>query len=489
VLLAGRLAAATGDAGVEDCLLGWRVAGGTPGRAGLGVRCRDGDPVCDDDGTADGGCTFATTLCLRLPGCEQATPMGLRVRGRLAAPLAAAASALADPAAGPGVCTAPSAVRVDLGRHRRRRATLRASARDAGSGRTARERLSLSCERAAGARGPRAFVVTTDFETGGLAAVDVATPHRTVQGPAVHRDAVVRVTGGLVIVVNRFLGDNLQVLDPTAGLKTVLQCSTVPGSNPHDAVVVGPHRAYVTRYNKTDLWIVDPTARSCDGFHIGSIDLGPYADADGIPEMDQMALVGDRVFVTLQRLDQSRGFQPTRQSLVAVVDTTSDRVEEAIPLTGTNPFGDATGLAREPGTGKLVVTEVGSFFRTDGGVERVDPLTRRAEGFFITEATLGGDVTDVLLVSAVKGYAVVQTPALENLLVAFDPATGTVVRRLLTRTEALPDIGLAPDGTLWLADQGLPTPGVRIFDVTTDRQLTARPIDVGLPPFSMGFLP
>src|SRR5262249_10731855 len=188
-------------------------------------------------------------------------------------------------------------------------------------------------------------------------------------------------------------------------------------------------------------------------------------------------------------LAQTRGVQPTRQSLVAVVDTTSDRIEEVFPLTGTNPFGDASGLARDPGSGKLVVTEVGTFFRTDGGVERVDPVTRRAEGFFVTEAVLGGDVTDVLLLSDVKGYAVVQTPALENLLVAFDPSTGSVVRRLLTRTEALPDIALAPDGTLWLADQGLPTPGVRLFDVTTERQLTARPIDVALPPFSMGLLP
>jgi hypothetical protein len=42
---------------------------------------------------------------------------------------------------------------------------------------------------------------------------------------------------------------------------------------------------------------------------------------------------------------------------------------------------------------------------------------------------------------------------------------------------------------LWLADDGLPSPGIRIFDPLTDRQLTTRAIDVGLPPFAMGFLP
>jgi len=57
------------------------------------------------------------------------------------------------------------------------------------------------------------------------------------------------------------------------------------------------------------------------------------------------------------------------------------------------------------------------------------------------------------------------------------------------RREFLPEIDLAPDGTLWLADRGLPAPGIRIFDVTTDRPLTRSAIDVGLPPFAMVFVP
>ena len=76
-----------------------------------------------------------------------------------------------------------------------------------------------------------------------------------------------------------------------------------------------------------------------------------------------------------------------------------------------------------------------------------------------------------------------------NILVAFDPSARTVTRRLLTRMHYLPDVALAPDGTLWVADDGLPAPGIRIFDPTTDRQLTHAAIDVGLPPFAMGFVP
>ena len=105
------------------------------------------------------------------------------------------------------------------------------------------------------------------------------------------------------------------------------------------------------------------------------------------------------------------------------------------------------------------------------------------------EIIMGGLAVGVTLATGAASYAVVQTPSLENRLVAFDAASGTVTRRLATRREALPDVALAPDGTLWLADQGLPSPGLRVFDVTSDRQLTGGAIDVGLPPFSVGFLP
>src|SRR5207245_2586303 len=214
--------------------------------------------------------------------------------------------------------------------------------------------------------------------------------------------------------------DNLQVLDPAHGLATLLQCSTGPGSNPHDVAVLAPDKAYVTRYDAKELWIVDPSAASCAGFLRDTVDLSPWGDADGIPEMDQMALVGDRLFVSLERLD---------------------------------------------------------------------PFTLTAEGFFVGESDLGGNITDFVLVSPTKGYAIVLDDQLRNILLAFDPSERRVTRRLLTRTQYLPGIALSPDGILWVADDGLPAPGIRLFDPRNDRELTRGAIDVGLPPFSIGFIP
>jgi DNA-binding beta-propeller fold protein YncE len=466
----------------DECLVAWRAGGS---QSAARVTCRDGDPACDLDGVADGGCTFGVALCVDLPGCEAGGVPALRMNGA-ASEFADAVAALPATA---GACTADVPIRVRRGRRARRSVALRVEAR-ATDGRD-RDRLRLTCVAPPGRGGGKAVVITTDFETGLLATVGVRAPH-AVGHPAepIHADAVVRVAGERVFVVNRFLGDNLQVLDPARGLATVLQCSTGPGSNPHDVALVGPRKAYVTRYDGRELWIVDPGAASCAGFRLGTIDLAAFGDADGLPEMDQMALVGDRLFVSLERLDRARRFAPAGRSRLAVIDTASDAVVDTIELTGANAFGDASGLVREPGTGKLVVAEAGNITRTgDGGLERVDPATLTAEGFFVTEDDLGGNIADFVLVSPTKGYAIVLDEQLHNRLVAFDPSARVVTRRLLVRTEYLPDIALAPDGMLWLADDGLPSPGIRIFDPLTDRQLTARAIDVGLPPFAMGFLP
>jgi DNA-binding beta-propeller fold protein YncE len=334
-------------------------------------------------------------------------------------------------------------------------------------------------------------VVTTDFETGLLATVGVTRPHAVAHpSTPIHSDAVVRTAAGRVYVVNRFLGDNIQVLDPTQGFATVAECSVGPGANPHDIAVVNPHKAYVTRYDRPELWIVDPgVGADCAGFFRGAIDLGRYTAGGTVPEMDQMALVGDRLFVSLERLDAALRL-PAGKGLLVVIDITTDHVVGTIELSGGNPFAETAGLPLEPGTGRILVSEAGDIYRIgDGGIERVDPVALRAEGFFITESDLGGNVTDFVLLSPTKGYAVIEDNALHNILVAFNPQTRQVTRRLFVSPQYLPEIDLAPDGTLWLADRTLPAPGIRIFDTTDDREITTGPLDVGLPPFAMTFVP
>jgi hypothetical protein len=336
----------------------------------------------------------------------------------------------------------------------------------------------------------RAFVALTDFQTGSFGTITLDAPRSiTPASPqrAINSDAVVRAAGGRVYVVNRFQADNIQTLDPSRDFATLSQCSTGNGSNPYDIALASATKAYVTRFELTSLLIVNPSVGAdCAGFVLGSIDLAQFADADGIPEMDQMAIVNGMLYVSLQRLDRNNSFIPAGPGMLAVIDTTTDTVAGQITLSGENPFGNTKGLTVD--RGMLVVGEAGQLGVNDGGIERVDLTTNTAEGFFITEAALGGDLNDFVLVSDQLGYAIIAAPDFSNALVAFDPSTHTTTKTVLSSSGFFSDIELNDRGELFLADRDLTMPGVRIFRAGDGSEITHGPLDLGLPPFDILFL-
>ncbi len=340
--------------------------------------------------------------------------------------------------------------------------------------------------------GTSAFVVTTDFQTGSFAVFPVLQPDAIARNvERIHSDAVAREHDGLVYVVNRLGGDNIQAIDPAHGYATRWQCSVENGSNPHDIAFAAPNKAYVTRYERSSILIVDPTTGpDCASFVRGTVDLSALADGDGLPEMDQAVVIDGELFVTLQRLDRRNFFRPSGTSLIAVIDVATDAVVGAITLTGTNPFAETAGLAPDPVTGKLVLPEVGEFGRADdGGIERIDPATRTAEGFFVTEADLGGNATDVVMVDAHQAYAIVLDTSARSSVIRFDPSTRQVVKTLVAADEFLVDIARGPDGgTLYLTDRTLKRPGIRRFALADDTEIMPSPIDTGLPPFDVVFV-
>jgi len=335
-----------------------------------------------------------------------------------------------------------------------------------------------------------AFVALTDFQTGSFGTLTLDTP-RTITPASPQRtinsDAAARASGGRVYIVNRFQADNIQTLDPSRDFATVSQCSTGNGSNPHDIALVSSTKGYVTRYGFTTLLIVNPSVGAdCAGFTLGSVDLSQFADADGIPEMDQMAIVNGKLYVSLQRLNRNDAFAPAGPGMIAIIDTATDKVGGQITLSGENPFGETKGLIVDNGT--LVIGEAGRLGVNDGGIERVDFTTGMAEGFFITEADLGGDLNDFVLVSDHLGYAITAGNDFSNSLVAFDPTTHSVTKTLLSAGSFLSDIELDDRDELFVADRSITKPGVRIFRASDGSEITHAPLDLGLPPFDILFL-
>jgi hypothetical protein len=147
------------------------------------VRCTDGDPSCDTDGSVNGACRFAITTCLdvadaRLPRCRAGEVASLRVRNGRAGtrgfdPALAALEArvAATLPAGNAACLSPSPVYVALRGKKRFRPTtlrLRTSAR-ATDGRRDGDTLALTCvpsplEPSASATYARAHPVTNEAE-------------------------------------------------------------------------------------------------------------------------------------------------------------------------------------------------------------------------------------------------------------------------------------------------------------------------------------
>lgn len=342
------------------------------------------------------------------------------------------------------------------------------------------------------AQGPAAFVTTSDAPTGSFAVFPLADPDsiQTDLGQ-LHSDATAREWGGLIYVVNRLGADNIQAIDPADGFQTLWQCSVGNGSNPHDIAFAAADKAYVTLFGETSLRIVDPSVgESCDGFLRGEIDLSVFADADGIPEMDRMALVGNRLYVSIGRLDRDDRFAPTDHSLVAVVDTETDTLvdvdpstaeTDAIVLTGTNPFSD---LIVDENAGTILLVEVGGFGEIgDGGIDVIDLATQRALGYVVTEEDLGGNITDVAFAGGGRGYAIVLDAQFNNLLVQFDMAAPQEITSLFASDSFLPDLEYdSVQDQLYLVDRSVLQPGIHIFRGSDGAELTPEPVSTGLPP-------
>jgi len=341
----------------------------------------------------------------------------------------------------------------------------------------------------------RAAIVSAascDFATGGLAAVDVGNLSvlEHVVG-TVEPDSVIRLQAGRVFVVNRYSGSSVQEIDPGNSLATLWRCSVGAGSNPHDILLIAPDKAYVTRYDATSIAIVDPSVgESCAGFVRGYIDLSPWADADGIPEMDQMVRVGNRVFVAVQRLNRDNFFRPATNGALVVIDVDVDDAIAAIELALSNPFTETKGLLYDAARERILVGGPGTLFSDleDGGIEAVDPKSLKSLGVLLSGADLGGDLGDFAMLGSRRGYAIVAGASYEATVVEFDLDTGIEGDPLITSPLLLSDLEVTEEGRLWVVDRDCFNPGLRVFDVGSGAEITSEPVYPGLTPFTLDFL-
>lgn len=328
------------------------------------------------------------------------------------------------------------------------------------------------------------FVITTDFSTGSTAFLAANATEAEVNLLGIHSDAVGHYHDGRVYVVNRLGQDNILVLDAMDWRTPLMQFSVGNGANPHDIEIVAPDKAYISRYGTASLLIVNPQ----DGAELGEIDLSAFADADGLPEVSQIVRVGDRLYLSCQRLDRNGGWGPVDVSYLIVVDLATDTLVDVDPdaegvqgiaLSVANP--NSMVVIGE----QIAVGVVVGFGDRAGGVEIVDTATNRSLGLAVSEEDLGGDITSMVLVDQNRGYAVVADENFANSVRPFDLSSGAVAAPIENISGGfIPS--LAVDGDrLIVADRGSfsdpASAGLKFYDAATGAFLSG-PIDTGLPP-------
>ncbi|HGG58662.1 MAG TPA: hypothetical protein ENK26_01930 [Gammaproteobacteria bacterium] len=341
---------------------------------------------------------------------------------------------------------------------------------------------------------PQKVVVATvapDYSSGAHAVFNTESPYdgQTDLAPT-SSDITVVCHGDEFFRIERFTGENVTRFDINQPDAPLAQLSTkdasgveTANSNPHDLVFASDNKAYLLRYGSPKAWIVDPKASTDDAFKTGELDLSAYS-VDGAPEMERGLIVDGKLYILLQRFDQS--FAP-QDAYVAVFDTATDSEIDTRPdqdglkgilLPIKNPsdieYNAETGLIYVQGSGRFGFAPQEPEYT--GGIATIDPANQYATQLLVDDGDAQnhplGQITDMEIVSADKGYLVGYAGFNDNTLYSFNPMTGAVdsddhgVPQPVAGIEHTPIGGLAHDaqGQLWVGIADSTDPGLELLN-------------------------
>ena len=328
-------------------------------------------------------------------------------------------------------------------------------------------------------------VIASDYSSGELLFFSLVTKEKKATVP-VHGDAMGRWVSdlGLFVVVNAMGADNLMGVNPKDG-SVAFQVSVGRQTNPQDIVMTSNGNAYVSRFDSETLAKLHLEKTSVNPEVRESTSVTAYADNDGFAEMYRMKLVGERVWLLLQRLNRNDGYQVANYSSLLLVDPKTDQVTQEWKLTANNPV---TEIKVGPSGDCFVGLggKMGMYSELDGGIERLDPQSGKPLGLVVTEAQLGGDIVDFEVLDS--GYIAIVAWEGKTSLVFWNQALDTLTT--LHRSEGYDLRSLIFDpsrGQVYVADRLASRPSVTAWSVGSwEKQFE---IVTELPPYHMELLP
>jgi len=314
--------------------------------------------------------------------------------------------------------------------------------------------------------------VAPDFSSGAYSVIHFDSSYQNITAqnnllPTIS-DITVKAYGESFYPIERYKRDNMAkfgIKDPSGN---IWQYSVGDGSsNVHDMIFVSNQKAYLLRYGKDKIWIVNPSATTEDQFKIGEIDLSTYADADGIPEMESGLIVGNKLFVLLQRLDRNNNWAP-QVSYMAVIDTTADTEIDtgiqndlnvkgiSLPIKNVHSIKYLDGRIYIQGIGRYASSYSDISAEYTGGIAVMDPDTYEVS-MLVDDGNDTvhpyGNITDMAVDSQTKGYFIGYNGWGDDTLYAFNPSSGAVTGAVVDLMDKnLSCLAVDKNGYLWVGD-------------------------------------
>lgn len=323
-----------------------------------------------------------------------------------------------------------------------------------------------------------AATVSIDYQTGNVGLYSIENNTTSKNLLSIHSDNGVRIFDTTVYLIERFGKDNVIMIKGSNIFSgTVDNHKNIPNSgNIRDIVFVSPQKAYITAYGGQNLVCYNTSTGEPNG---KTISLGHLSKPGAtVPNMDRAIHFEGKAYIGLHRFNDS--FSEIDSGYIVVVNSETDSVEKTITLSKKQPQGM---YIHE---GKLFVACTGTYESIgDGGIVTVDLVTGNYLKVVVEESVLGGNVSDVLIISESKGYAIVADAMYVNFLISFNPATGDVISKI--DAGGVPSDFLLDDGKLYIASRSEKEHGIIVLDTQTDSRISG-PHDLGLPPNRIALL-
>ncbi len=232
-------------------------------------------------------------------------------------------------------------------------------------------------------------------------------------------------------------------------------------ANPQDILLLNESKAYVFRRESNLVWIVNPSATVEEDYKIGEIDFSAYADPDGNSEPVSGLLVGDKLYVVLQNMEDQGSFVFVPHiAYVAVIDTTTDQQIDIDTLTDgiqaiTLPIKNPYYIVYQESLGKIFVQAGGDTWPAldyTGGIAVID-VNDYSVDTLIDDNETTNSISNIAIISDTQAYFISYKNYQDNYLFEFNPSNGDYFAVSLPELDGkdLADIEVDIDGKLWIA--------------------------------------